>query len=277
MVTFWGAARLQWSLPAALLYGSLGVAAAVAGGWWPARAAQALPPAQTLKGLGSASGRAGWVGFLIAASAGLAALPPVLAFHWRPMWRLACCWWAALRCCPGAWPGCCSAAALAARHPLTLLALERARRMRGTAAIAVGGVVASLSLAVALTVMVASFRGSVIQWLDAVLPSPLYVRSALQAAGGDAALLPPALPKRWPACRVWTRYRPRAPAPATERRPPALTVLSRPLGNRPPRCCPHRPRLPVPAGQIGVYVSEAVVDLWRAPWPGVAELQGFCL
>uniref|UniRef100_UPI00258E8AA3 ABC transporter permease n=1 Tax=uncultured Acidovorax sp. TaxID=158751 RepID=UPI00258E8AA3 len=72
--------RLQWSLPAALLYGSLGVAAAVAGGWWPARAAQALPPAQTLKGLGSASGRAGrgWVGLvLIAASAGLAALPPV--------------------------------------------------------------------------------------------------------------------------------------------------------------------------------------------------------
>jgi putative ABC transport system permease protein len=42
--------------------------------------------------------------------------------------------------------------------------------MRGTAAMAVGGVVASLSLAVALTVMVASFRGSVIQWLDAVLP-----------------------------------------------------------------------------------------------------------
>ncbi|HRM62833.1 MAG TPA: FtsX-like permease family protein, partial [Acidovorax temperans] len=72
--------RLQWSLSAALLYGSLGVAAAVAGGWWPARAAQALPPAQTLKGLGSASGRAGrgWVGMvLIAASALLAALPPI--------------------------------------------------------------------------------------------------------------------------------------------------------------------------------------------------------
>jgi hypothetical protein len=42
---------------------------------------------------------------------------------------------------------------LAARHPLTLLALERARRMRSTAAIAVGGVVASLSLAVALIAM----------------------------------------------------------------------------------------------------------------------------
>jgi putative ABC transport system permease protein len=48
--------RLQWSprRPALRL---LGAAAAVAGGWWPARAAQALPPAQTLKGLGSASGR----------------------------------------------------------------------------------------------------------------------------------------------------------------------------------------------------------------------------
>jgi putative ABC transport system permease protein len=53
--------------PAALLYGSLGVAAALAGGWWPARAAQALPPAQTLKGLGSQRARPGralgWVWF----------------------------------------------------------------------------------------------------------------------------------------------------------------------------------------------------------------------
>ena len=37
---------------AALLYGALGVAAALVGGWLPARAAQAIAPAQTLKGLG---------------------------------------------------------------------------------------------------------------------------------------------------------------------------------------------------------------------------------
>ncbi len=136
--------RLQWSLSAALLYGSLGVAAAVAGGWWPARAAQALPPAQTLKGLGSASGRAGrgWVGMvLIAASAVLAALPPIFGIPLAAYvaiglllvggiallpWGVA---WLLQRLQP-----------LAVRHPLTLLALERARRMRGTAAIAVGGV-----------------------------------------------------------------------------------------------------------------------------------------
>ena len=273
--------RLQWSLPAALLYGSLGVAAAVAGGWWPARAAQALPPAQTLKGLGSASGRAGrgWVGLvLIAASAGLAALPPVFGIPLAAYvaiglllvggiallpWGVA---WLLQRLQP-----------LAARHPLTLLALERARRMRGTAAIAVGGVVASLSLAVALTVMVASFRGSVIQWLDAVLPSPLYVRSALQAAGGDAALLPPGFAEavaRLPGVDKVSPLR-TSPLQLSATRP-ALTVLSRPLGTDPAQVLPLTgPALPVPAGQIGVYVSEAVVDLYGVrpgqAWPELSK------
>lgn len=273
--------RLQWSLPAALLYGSLGVAAAVAGGWWPARAAQALPPAQTLKGLGSASGRAGrgWVGMvLIAASAVLAALPPVFGVPLAAYVAIALLLVGGIALLPWgvAWllqrlqP-------LAVRHPLTLLALERARRMRGTAAIAVGGVVASLSLAVALTVMVASFRGSVIQWLDAVLPSPLYVRSALQAAGGDAALLPPGFGEavaRLPGVDKVSPLR-TSPLQLSAARP-ALTVLSRPLGNDPAQVLPLTgPALPVPAGQIGVYVSEAVVDLYGVrpgqAWPELSK------
>ncbi|BEU97531.1 FtsX-like permease family protein [Acidovorax sp. DW039] len=273
--------RLQWSLPAALLYGSLGVAAAVAGGWWPARAAQALPPAQTLKGLGSASGRTGrgWIGMvLIAASAVLAALPPIFGIPLAAYvaigmllvggiallpWGVA---WLLQRLQP-----------LAARHPLSLLALERARRMRGTAAIAVGGVVASLSLAVALTVMVASFRGSVIQWLDAVLPSPLYVRSALQAAGGDAALLPPGFAEAVARLPGVDKVAPlRASALQLSAARPALTVLSRPLGTDPAQVLPLTgPALPVPAGQIGVYVSEAVVDLYGVrpgqAWPDLSK------
>jgi putative ABC transport system permease protein len=66
-----------------------------------------------------------------------------------------------------------------AQSLLPMLAVERARRVRESAAVAVSGVVASLSLAVALTVMVASFRDSVTQWLDVVLPADLYVRTAL--------------------------------------------------------------------------------------------------
>ena len=45
-----GSPQLQWSGWAALGYGALGLVAALVGGWWPARRAQSLPPAQTLKG-----------------------------------------------------------------------------------------------------------------------------------------------------------------------------------------------------------------------------------
>ncbi|MBS3997853.1 MAG: ABC transporter permease, partial [Hydrogenophaga sp.] len=46
---------LQWQTGAAALYGLLGVAAAVVGGWWPARATARMAPALALKGLGTQS------------------------------------------------------------------------------------------------------------------------------------------------------------------------------------------------------------------------------
>ena len=73
-------------------------------------------------------------------------------------------------------------APLVAHRVLPMLAVERARRVRESAAVAVSGVVASLSLAVALTVMVSSFRHSVTAWLDTVLPASLYVRSGVGGA-----------------------------------------------------------------------------------------------
>ena len=73
---------------------------------------------------------------------------------------------------------------------LPLLAVERARRVRESAAVAVSGVVASLSLAVALTVMVASFRDSVAHWLDVVLPADLYAaHRRLVGSGRDRLVL----------------------------------------------------------------------------------------
>ncbi|MGH6638664.1 MAG: ABC transporter permease, partial [Polaromonas sp.] len=74
------APALQWNGWAALVYGVLGVVAAGVGGWWPARAAQRLPPAQTLKGLGLATGAGTgrWLSIvLIAAGALLALVPPL--------------------------------------------------------------------------------------------------------------------------------------------------------------------------------------------------------
>jgi len=269
---------LQWSTPAALAYGLLGVAAALAGGWWPARTAQALPPAQTLKGLGLAAGpaRGGWLGMvLIAAGALLASVPPVfghiplaayVAIGLLLVGGIAALPWGIgvlLR-------------RLRPRNALALLALERARRMRGSAAIAVGGVVASLSLAVALTVMVASFRGSVMQWLDAVLPAPLYVRSALGTPGSDAALLPGGFAEAVAALPGLARVQPLRASPLQlDAARPALTLISRPLGSDPARSLPLvGEALPVPEGRTGIYISEAVVDLYGlrpgSEWPALA-------
>ncbi|MFN7156374.1 MAG: FtsX-like permease family protein [Acidovorax sp.] len=275
---------LQWSAPAALVYGALGVAAALVGGWWPARAAQLLPPAQTLKGLGTAASQAdkGTVGIaLVVGGALLTLMPPVfgiplaayLAIGLLLVGGIALLPWAMAQLLAWLQP-------LAARHALPLLALERARRMRGSAAIAVGGVVASLSLAVALTVMVSSFRGSVTQWLDAVLPSPLYVRSAISAGGTggtDAALLPAGFAEavgQLPGLdRVQAlRASPLQLSPTL----PALMVLSRPLGDDPAQVLPLVGNaLPVPAGRTGVYISEAVVDLYGLrpgmEWPALSK------
>src|SRR5450830_1730078 len=62
--------QLQWGGWAALGYGVLGLVAALVGGWWPARQAQCLPPAQTLKGQGSAQGtrRSHWISIVLIAT-----------------------------------------------------------------------------------------------------------------------------------------------------------------------------------------------------------------
>ena len=273
---------LQWSLTAALAYGALGVAAAWSGGWWPARVAQALPPAQTLKGLGQVAAQGGGKGMLgmvlIAIGALLTLAPPVfgiplaayLAIALLLVGGIAVLPWAAHWLLRQLHP-------LAARHTLALLALERARRTRGSAAIAVGGVVASLSLAVALTVMVSSFRGSVTQWLDAVLPAPLYVRSALGTPGSEGALMPAGFAEAVAQLPGLQRVQPQRASPL-ELAPtlPALTLISRPLGTDPGRALPLvGDALPVPTGRIGVYVSEAVVDLYGVrpgtDWPALSK------
>ncbi|MDP9901454.1 FtsX-like permease family protein [Variovorax ginsengisoli] len=265
------APALQWSTPAALLYGTLGVAAALVGGWWPARAAQALPEAQTLKGLGAATPQRGaWSlpVLLLMVGGGLAMVPPVagipVAAYLSVGFLLvggitALPWLIALlydRLAP-----------LFAARVLPLLAIERARRMRGTAAVAVSGVVASLSLAVALTVMVASFRDSVTRWLDVVLPADLYVQSAgSSGTSNDAAIFTPAFVQsvaQLPGVARTGTLRLRALTLDTTR--PAVTLIARSLDEDAARTLPLLDdALKVPAGQIGIYVSEAMVDLYGA-------------
>lgn len=272
---------LQWSGAAALLYGLLGVAAALAGGWWPARAAQRLAPAPALKGVGLAETRAAraWVGLLlIAASALLALLPPIFGIPLAAYVSVGLLLVGGIALLPWLVQLLLGLLApLAARGPLRLLALERAQRQRASAAVAVGGVVAALSLSVALTVMVASFRTSVDQWLGGVLPAPLYLRAAGSVAGDDAAVFPPDFVgqvERLPAVARVQPLRVSSVQIAPGRAPVAL--LARPLLPDASHALPLLgASLPVPPGRVGLYVSEAVVDLYGvrpgADWPALSE------
>ncbi|WP_397409255.1 FtsX-like permease family protein [Polaromonas sp.] len=263
------APALQWNAGAAAVYGLLGVAAALVGGWWPARAAQKLPPAQTLKGLGAppAGGTPYRLSLLLMAAAGLLALtPPVFGIALGAYLSVglllvggisALPWLIALlydRIAPHV-----------SRRLLPLLAVERARRVRGSAAVAVSGVVASLSLAVALTVMVASFRDSVTHWLDVVLPADLYVRTASTSAASDTVFFSPAfvqaLAQLPGVARLSTL---RVTSLLLDPDQPAVALIARdlqdPAGSLPLVGSP----LPVPAGHVAIYVSEPMVDLYGA-------------
>ena len=263
------APSLQWDSTAALAYGLLGVAAALAGGWWPARQASQLPPAQTLKGLGGALDLRGqrWISpLLMALALALATAPPVWGIPLAAYLSIALLLVGGITGLPTL-----IAALLnrvspwVARQLLPMLAVERARRQRESAAVAVSGVVAALSLAVALTVMVASFRESVTQWLDRVLPADLYVRSANALSASDTAYFTPRFvdqARQLPGVQSVQALRllPLLLDPSR----PAVTLMARDLTD-PAQSLPLLAEpLPVPPGQVGIYVSEAVIDLHAA-------------
>ncbi len=272
---------LQWSAGAALTFGLLGVAATVAGGWWPARQAMELPPAATLKGQGAGSERAARglpALLLMAASVALAFVPPVAGIPLAAYAAVALLLLGGMAALPwllGQLLRLVPQSLL--RQPLALLPVERARRMRRSTTVAVGGVVASLSLAVALTVMVASFRDSMIAWLDAVLPAPLYLRTAGSAGRADAAPVPADLAARIAALPGVQRAQPmRSTSLWLSPDRPAVSLLLRPLHG------PQGQQLPwiqgpvqAPAGSTPVYVSEAVAQLYGVrpgqEWPLLAQ------
>ena len=280
---FSGTTRLHWDAGAALVYALLGLAAAWVGAWWPARAAQRLPPAQTLKGLGMALARgnarlAGLGAAMLAASTLLALAPPVGGIPVAAYVSVALLLIGGIALLP--WLTqilLATLAPLTRRRALVLLTLERARRTRGATAATVGGVVAALSLAVALTVMVASFRGSVQQWLDAMLPAPLYLRASGQLKGDDAAVFSEPLVRaiaQLPEIEKLQALRSSSVQLAADL--PPLALLARPLGEHPERALPMvGAPLPVPAGRIALYVSEAVADLYGVhpgeDWPAFSK------
>ncbi len=257
---------------AALAYGLLGVAAALVGGWLPARAAQQMAPAQALKGYGGGTagrGRTGWIGpALLAGGVGLALLPPVAGLPLGAYVSIALLLLGGIACVP-ALIGLLLGRSSASDQPLWLLAVQRAQHERASATIAVAGVVASLALSVALTVMVASFREAVIGWLDTVLPADAYARSVEGRSGAPGFLAAElaAQISRLPAVARVEAQRVLQLQIAGDQPPVALIV--RPLADPAAELPLAGEVVATPAGAVPVHVSQAVVALYGAR-PGTA-------
>ena len=258
---------LQFSLVGALGFGLLGTASAVVGGWWPARQAERIVPAQALKGLGSVdhSSPPAWPGLaLLAAGAAAAFAPPIAGLPLAAYAAVAALLFGGVALVPAV----VHALLVAVPTPqgaLPLLAVQRARFQRRTATAAVAGVVASLALSVALTVMVASFRVGVTDWLGSVLPADLYARAAGSSSATEQAWLRPEFAQRAAAIAGVQKVegsRNRLLQFAPER--PAVLLTARPLlpdGSSLPLL---GAALPAQPGTVGVYVSEAMVSLYGA-------------
>jgi len=258
---------LRFDLAGAALYGALGIVAALVGGWLPARSAQRIAPAQALKGLSVSTPERHSLAIgvaLLALGAACAMLPPIGGVPLAAYVSVACLLVGGIAGVPGS-VGAILATVAEPRRALPLLAVERARHERASATIAVAGVVASLALSIALTVMVASFRDAVTRWLDVVLPADLYARAATGPGGGDVAILPSTLPAQALGIPGVVRTEAqRVVALTLDPARPAVSLIARTIGD-PATTLPLAGDLvDAPAGAIAAYVSEAVVALYGA-------------
>jgi putative ABC transport system permease protein len=149
------------------------------------------------------------------------------------------------------------------RSPVLALTLARLANAPGQASIALGGVLASFSLMVAMGIMVASFRVSVDEWIQHILPADLYVRTA---TGGNSAAFGPDEQRRLAAVpgvarATFLRTRPLSLDPAR----PDITLIARDIdANDPGRLLVLvGPTVPLPVGSRPVWISEAMSDLYH--------------
>lgn len=148
---------------------------------------------------------------------------------------------------------------------IAALTLARLANASNQASIALGGVLASFSLMVAMAIMVTSFRESVDDWLGQVLPAEIYVQIA--ASGDQGGFLP-------------SQQEAIATVPGVSRHDfsrflkltldpdrPEITLIARPIDMNDPRnTLPIVGKTVDPVlfanGVIPIWVSEAMVDLY---------------
>ncbi len=239
-----------------LAYGSLGVLAGLAGAWVPAREALAVAPAQALKAGDEARvfvfrPRLGLALGSFAGAWALAQLPTVGGVAVGGYAAVLAVLVGALAGLPALTRG--LPAGLPRRGLASRLAAARLAGAPGQAVIAAAGVLSSVALAAAMAIMVASFRQSVVDWLDQVLPADLYLRAVgggwLDEAGQEAVVTAPGVARV-----LWTRQDSVRLVPGE----PPLALLVRPVATG--VALPLVAGGPPLAGASPVWLSEAARD-----------------
>jgi putative ABC transport system permease protein len=250
---------------AATVFFLLGLAAALAGSLAPARTAANAPPAVALKNLGDAVdprlAPRPWIAIAAFGLAGLTALAP-------PIGGLPIAGYAAMALLL---VGGVAAMPWLARRllqplqgrgfgaPPIELALRRLWGAPSQASVALAAVVASTSLMIAMAVMVASFRGSVDEWLDQILPDDLYMRVEPAAGGLDPALQARLLAA--PGVEA-IRFQTTVPVRMNADRP-TVALLARPLTRGGPgEDLPMIAEAAAPTEAIRVWISEPMARLY---------------
>jgi putative ABC transport system permease protein len=185
------------SFPGMVVYFFAGILVAVLGALLPALDAARTAPARALK--------AGdeqtlfrriaplWPGLaLLALGAALAQLGPVAGLPLFGYAAIACLLVGAISLVPRLAEAVFQYLPLPS-HPPLRLALGQLRAAPGQAAVSLAAIVASFSLMAAMAIMVASFRQSVDDWLETVLPAELYFRTT---HAGDTGRLDPGFEER---------------------------------------------------------------------------------
>jgi putative ABC transport system permease protein len=248
----------------ALLFGALGVAAAIAGSLVPAREAARAQPAQALKagnvGVADAPLRSPWPALALIAIGALATrLPPIADLPLSGYFAIAAMIGGTLLLLPRI-----VRRLLGAVPPLRVapahLAIAQLRGTPGQASVGLAAIVASVALLASMSIMVASFRHSLDDWLARLLPADVYVRSA----GGDAAPLTPDDQRRLADVAGVRRIEfLRVQNVVLDPALPRVAVLARTLDDPLLRLpLEGEARLPAQDEPPAIWVSEAVRDLY---------------
>jgi putative ABC transport system permease protein len=265
----------QFSLLAAAAFFLLGTVAALAGCAAPAWEAARAQPAQALKS-GSedvvlAKLESPWPALACLAGGGLLTqLPPVFELPLFGYLAIALLLVGGIGLMPRLsmlmFSSLSGAIARRSSNAVTTLTLARLANAPNQASLALGGVLSSFSLMVAMAIMVASFRVSVDDWLSQVLSADLYVRSAASGnTAGFSAENQRAIAALPGIARVDFL---RSLQLVLDARRPPVVLMARPIdiadpGKTVPITGMALDADRIPHDLMPIWVSEAMVDLYR--------------